>query len=145
MSRPLRRSVFALAIFSAMPLLVACPKKDPPAPDAAPPPPEPDTGPTVIAPLEEDAGTPDADAEAGPKLTGKPVNTNVARLKQCCAQLSSEAKRLGSSPEAGFFSSAAQQCMTMATQAGSTGNVPELGALRTLLAGRTIPPICAGF
>jgi hypothetical protein len=70
---------------------------------------------------------------------------NVARLKQCCAQLSAEAKRLGPSPEAGLLNNAAAQCMAIAAAAGPNGTAPELGAIRTLLAGRNIPPICAGF
>jgi len=60
-----RKVLFAVAIFSAMPLLVACPKKDPPPPDAAPPPAEPETGTVVLAPLEEDAGLDAADAADG--------------------------------------------------------------------------------
>lgn len=143
-----RRVLFAVAVFSAAPLLVACPKKETPVVvDAEPPPPPPveDSGPLVIEPLEpEDAGV-DADAEPPKKLTGTPVNTNVARLKQCCNQLAAEAKRLGPSPEAGMFQQAAAQCSAMATAAGPSGNAPELGALKTLLAGRTIPPVCAGF
>ncbi len=70
---------------------------------------------------------------------------NLARLRQCCAALAAEAKRLGSSPEAGMINSAAQQCNTLVAAAGPSGNAPELGALKTLLAGRNIPAICAGF
>jgi hypothetical protein len=140
-----RRAVLAMFVFCAMPLLVACPKKDPPPPDAAPPPPpDPDTGATVLVPLEEDAGA-DADADAKKVFTGKPVNTNVARLKQCCNALSAEAKRLGASPEAGMFTNAAAQCTVIANGVGPNGNAPELGTIKTLLAGRTIPAVCAGF
>jgi len=140
-----RRALFAIFVFSALPLLVACPKKDPPPVDAAPPPPpDPDTGATVLVPLEEDAGQ-DADADAKPKFTGTGVNTNVARLKQCCNALNAEAKRLGASPEAGMFSNAAAQCTVIANGVGPQGNAPELGTLKTLLAGRTIPAVCQGF
>lgn len=134
------RKVFALAVFSAMPLLVACPKKDPPPVDAAPPPvPEVDAAPAVLVPLEEDAGE-DADAaEAGKKFTGTPVNTNVARLKQCCAAIRKQAQ---GAPE---LTAAAASCDQLAANAGPSGNAPELGALRGLFGGRTIPPICAGF
>ena len=97
MSASLRRSVFAAAVFSLMPRLVACPKKDPPPVDAAPPEPvvEQDSAPIQIAPLEEEDAGEDAgeDADAGKKYTGKAVNPNVARLKRCCAALSAEAKR----------------------------------------------------
>jgi hypothetical protein len=141
-----RRTLFALAIFSALPLLVACPKKDPPPADAAPPPPpEPEASTLVLAPLgEEDAGA-DADAEAGKKATGPYVPTNVARLRQCCNQLRTQARAMGASPEAGMLIAAAAQCDGLAAQAGPNASAPELGLLRTALAGRNIPPVCAGF
>jgi len=95
--------------------------------------------------MEEDAGEVDAGVDAAVKATGRAVNTNVARLKQCCSALSAEAKRMGSSPEAGMFASAAAQCSTLAGQIGPSGNAPELGAIRGLLVGRNVPAICAGF
>ena len=142
-----RRALFAVAIFSAMPLLVACPKKDPPAPDAAPPPPpEPEASTLILAPLEDDAGADaDADADAAKKATGPGVSTNVARLRQCCGQLRIQAKALGASPEAGMLLQGAAQCDVLAAQAGPGANAPELGILRTALAGRNIPPVCQGF
>jgi hypothetical protein len=70
---------------------------------------------------------------------------NMARLAQCCNALSAQAKALGASPEAGVIASAAAQCLAMVKAAGPNGNAPELGALKTLLAGRSIPAICAGF
>jgi hypothetical protein len=141
------RTIFALAIFSALPLLVACPKKETPAVDAAPPPaPEPDSAPLVLTTLEEDAGADaDADADAAKKATGPGVPTNVARLRQCCGQLRTQAKAMGASPEAGFLTSAAAQCDGLAAQAGPGASAPELGILKTALAGRNIPPVCAGF
>jgi hypothetical protein len=148
MSLSPRRSIFALLMFSAVPLLAACPKKEQPATvDAAPPPPPPaEDAQTVLVEMVEDAGPDVADAaDAKPKYTGAAVNTNVARLKQCCNQLAAEAKRMGNSPEAGMFTAAAAQCNTIAAQVGPTGTAPELGALRSLLAGRTIPAPCAGF
>jgi hypothetical protein len=144
LSRP-RRTLFALAVFSAMPLLVACPKKETPVADAAPPPPpEPEASTVVLTPLEEDAGA-DADADAAKKATGPGVPTNVARLRQCCGQLRTQAKAMGASPEAGYILSAAAQCDGLAAQAGPGASAPELGILKTALAGRNIPPICAGF
>jgi hypothetical protein len=140
-----RRTVFALAIFSAMPLLVACPKKPDPVPDAAPPPPPvEEASTTVLVPIEEDAAV-DVAPDVVKKATGPAVNTNVARLKQCCNALAAEAKRLGNAPEAATLASAAQQCSVLATQAGPSGTAPELGVLRGILAGRTIPAPCAGF
>jgi hypothetical protein len=70
---------------------------------------------------------------------------NLARLRQCCTALAAEAKRLGSSPEAGMLNSAAAQCTTLVNAAGPTGTAPELGAIRTMLAGRNVPAICVGF
>ncbi len=140
-----RKVLFAVAIFSAMPLLVACPKKDPPPPDAAPPPAEPETGTVVLAPLEEDAGLDAADAADAAKKLGPGVPTNVARLRQCCGQLRVQAKALGASPEAGMLLAGAAQCDSLAAQAGPGANAPELGILKTALAGRNIPPVCQGF
>jgi hypothetical protein len=146
MSLSPRRAVFALAIFSAVPLLTACPKKDPPPIDAAPPPPPPEDVQTQLLPMEpEDAGMMDADADAKPVYKGPGVNTNVARLKQCCNALGAEAKRMGSSPEAGMFTAAAAQCNAIAAQVGPSGTAPEMGVIRNLLSGRTIPAACAGF
>ena len=79
------------------------------------------------------------------KAAGGGGGGNLARLRQCCAALAAEAKRLGSSPEAGMINSAAAQCNTLVAAAGPSGTAPELGALRTALAGRNIPAICAGF
>jgi len=70
---------------------------------------------------------------------------NLARLQQCCAQLATQARALGASPEAGMLASAAAQCSALVAAAGPNGNAPELGALRTALAGRNVPAICAGF
>jgi hypothetical protein len=145
MRHSVRRSLFAVAIFSAMPLLVACPKKETPVPEAAPPPPPEEASTTVLVPLTDDDAGGDADAEAGKKPTGPGVNPNVARLRQCCGALRGQAKALGASPEAGMLLGAAAQCDTLASQAGASGTAPELGVIRGLLAGRNIPPVCAGF
>lgn len=141
-----RRIVFALAVFSAMPLLVACPEKKVPwVAEAAPPAPEPDAAPLVLTTLEEDAGADaDADADAAKKV-GVFVPTNVARLRQCCGQLRVQAKALGASPEQGLLLGAAAQCDGIAAQAGPGTSAPELGILKTALAGRNIPPVCQGF
>ena len=76
---------------------------------------------------------------------GQGGNATVIRLRQCCAALGAEAKRLGASPEAGMIAAAAAQCNTLAAAAGPNGTAPELGALRSLLAGRNVPAICAGL
>ncbi len=143
--------VFAqFPLVASVPLLAGsgCKKDPPPVVDAAPPPPTSapeDAAPVQIAPMEEDAGADAADAaEAGKKL-GPYVNPNVARLRQCCGQLRGEGKKLGLSPEAGFFNAAAAQCDGIAAQAGPSGTAPELGILRTALQGRVLPAACSGF
>ncbi|HVH46245.1 MAG TPA: hypothetical protein VM925_28080 [Labilithrix sp.] len=85
------------------------------------------------------------DPSAKGAKTGGGGGGGLARLQQCCTQLAAEAKRLGSSPEAGMLNSAAAQCTTLVKAAGPTGTAPELGAIRTMLAGRNIPAVCAGF
>jgi hypothetical protein len=143
MSLEPRRALFAVAVLSAVPLLVACPKKETPVViEAGPPPVVEEAGPTVIAPLEElDAGV-DADAAPPKKFTGPAVNPNTARIKQCCNALRAESKKQGNPPE---FGAVIGSCDQMAAAAGTTGNAPELGALKGLMAGRTMPAVCAGF
>jgi hypothetical protein len=95
----------------------------------------------------DDAG-PDVDAaEAGKHLGGGPaVNPNVARLKQCCAALSSQAKALGNSPEAGQLNVAAVTCNQFAAGLAPNANVPELAPFKQLLKSvKAMPPICAGL
>src|SRR5437868_11132442 len=88
-------AVFVFALVAGVPLLAGCPdKKTTPVVDAAPPPPE-DVQ-TTLVPMDTEDASADADADAKPKYTGPGVNTNVARLKQCCNQLAAEAKRMGS-------------------------------------------------
>lgn len=70
---------------------------------------------------------------------------NLARLAQCCNALAAQARAMGPSPEAGMVLAAAAQCNVIVQQAGPNGNAPELGALRSILAGRNVPAICAGF
>ncbi len=101
------------------------------------------TLPSLEPPPEEDAGVVDAGTDAAKK--GVVLPTNVTRLKQCCAQLAVEARKLGASPEAGILLGAAGQCNALVSQAGASGTAPELGAIRTALKGRTVPPVCAGF
>ncbi|CAN5921162.1 hypothetical protein BH11MYX4_BH11MYX4_51990 [soil metagenome] len=80
-----------------------------------------------------------------PKKPATGGGGNLARLQQCCQQLAVQARALGASPEAGLLLSAAAQCTALVQAAGPSGNAPELGALRAILAGRNVPAICAGF
>lgn len=72
-------------------------------------------------------------------------NNSLARLRQCCAALGAQAKQLGSSPEAGLIQTAAAQCMALVNAAGPNGNAPEISAIKTMLAGRQLPAVCAGL
>lgn len=139
-----RRMLFALAVFS-IPLLVACPKKETPQPpEAAAPPPVEEASTTNLVPLEEPDAMVEDVVEAGKKL-GPGVPTNVARFKQCCNQLSIQAKAMANSPEGGMFQQAAAQCNAMAASLGPNAQAPEMGAIKAVLAGRNIPAVCAGF
>jgi len=127
-----RRTVFALAIFSALPLLVACPQKTPPVVDAGPPPPPPEEASTqVLVPIEEDAGIDAADADAGKKVVYAPPS-DAARIRQCCAAIKRQA---GTAPELGVI---VATCENAAAHAAA-GPSPELQALKAALAGRPIP------
>ncbi len=149
MATSVHRSLLLTAAFCALPFVVGCPKKEPPQVVEATPPPEPapvDAAVTVLEPMEDEVvADAAAEASAPKKPTGTGTSTNVLRVKQCCAQLRTQAKLLGASPEAGLLMSAAVQCDTLATQVGPGGNAPELGVVRGLLRGRTLPAACASF
>jgi hypothetical protein len=138
--------VVAFAVFGALPLAVACEHR-PTVVDAGLV-----ATATVDAWVEDAADAADAwdawdaaDAADAAKKPGVGLPTNVVRLKQCCNQLRIQAKAMGVSPEAGLLLGAAAQCDTIAAQAGPSGNAPELGLLKAALAGRNVPPVCAGF
>ncbi len=146
-SRRLAKLLFTVAVFGALPLAVACENKHNVI----------DAG--LIATSTVDAAVVDdaadaadawdawdaADAADAAKKLGVGLPTNVVRLRQCCGQLRIQAKAMGASPEAGFLLGAAAQCDTIAAQAGPNGTAPELGLLKAALAGRNVPPVCAGF
>lgn len=70
----------------------------------------------------------------------KPSGGGGASLALCCKAIADEAKRQGNAPE---LTAAAAQCTALA-QTAANGNAPELGVLRTMLAGRKLPG-CTGF
>jgi hypothetical protein len=140
-----RRVLFVLACTGVIPFLAGCPeKKTPVIIDAGAPPPEVPTQ-TNLVPMEEDAGTPDADAEAGPVYKGPGVNPNVARLQQCCNALAAQGKQNANSPEGQMILSAAAQCSAAAKNVGPNGTAPEMATIRQLLKGKTLPAACAGL
>lgn len=135
------RTVSLVSLLAAVALLAGCPKKkEDPAPIPPPTVAVPvNTAPADLVPVEEDAGF-DAGVDAADAAKpGIYVPTNVARLRACCAQIGSEARKLGMSPEAAVLAGVAVQCNAMAGQVGPNGNAPELGTLRNLLKGHTIP------
>jgi hypothetical protein len=75
------------------------------------------------------------------------LTSNQARAKQCCNALRTQAKALGSSPEANILMGFAVQCDAVAMQIGPTtgGQAPEFAALRTLLQGHSMPGVCSGL
>jgi len=140
-----RRVLFVLALTGVVPVLAGCPKKETPIVDAgAPPPPPTDTNVNLV-PMEEDAGTPDADAEAGPVYRGPAVNVNVQRLTQCCNALATQAKQNANSPEGQMVLQVANQCTAAAKNVGPGGTAPEFAIIRQMMAGKTIPAACQGM
>jgi hypothetical protein len=136
--------VLLLACASLVPVIVgACKKPEPAVVDAGAPEPVPtDAAPTVLTALEDDAGVDSGPDAAVVHHTGPGLNTNQARVKQCCAELS---KMGGTDP---ILHSLAVQCNTFAMQLGPTsgGQAPELGPLRQLLkTSPKIPPLCQGL
>src|SRR4051812_45484895 len=130
MRRSFRRTFFGIGVFVAIPLVVACgDKKKPYIVDAGLVATAPPVDATVI--LDEIDAADAADAADAHKKVGVGVNTNVARLRQCCGQLRVQAKALGVSPEAAALTQAAAQCDGIAAQAAPGANAPELGILRT--------------
>ncbi|MBL8608257.1 MAG: hypothetical protein JNL38_13115 [Myxococcales bacterium] len=149
--RKVFRSVFVmLAPLGLVPTLAACPKKPDPVVDAGAPPPPPaveDAAPLDLQPEGSDAG--DAgDGDAAPdakKYTGPYVPANVVAIRQCCAQISAQAKSLGVSPEAGFLMGLAAQCNQTANAVQANPNSPEVAMFKNAMAGRNLPPVCRSF
>jgi hypothetical protein len=147
MNRTATRLLFTLLTSSSVAILApGCDKKPPPAPVEAPTPPPPpaDTAPVDLKPLDD---APDAAGDvAAPKPRGNyaPVNTNAARIKQCCNALRNKAKALGTAPEAAYITGVAVQCDVFAAQIGG-GTAPEFAQIRAMLKGQTIPAACAGM
>lgn len=143
--RSLRKSLLGIAVFLVLPVIVACgDKKKTVVADAAPVTTAAVDAWVNIAPEEDAADA--ADAADTAKKVGLGVSTNVTRLRQCCGQLRIQARPILATPEGQALLTAATQCDAMASQAGGGGaNVPELGLLRTALAGRNLPAICRGF
>jgi hypothetical protein len=143
------RSLGVVAVGALVAALVAgCPKKEAPLVQEAGPPPAPEpTAPpiTELQPLEDEAGAPgDAAAEAGKRWSGGGggYNANQLKIKACCGTLRTQAKALGSSPEAFQLNALALQCDAFATQMGAQGNAPELNQLRQILKTAKVPLAC---
>jgi hypothetical protein len=130
-------------------ILPACNK--PPAAavfDAGPPAAATDAAPTILVPLDEDAGsTIDAAVAVVKRGVGPALSSNQTRAKQCCNALRTEAKTLGASPEANLLLGFAAQCDLVAMQIGPTSGVqsPEFAGIRQLLKGHSMPAVCSGL
>lgn len=144
----LRKAILGGAVFFVLPVVVACGSKKTAVVDAGLVATASATPTTVNLVPEEDAAVAAdaADAADAGKKGGVGVSTNVLRLRQCCGQLRTQAKPILATPEGQTLLQAATQCDVMAAQAGAKNtSAPELGILKTVLAGRNIPPFCQGF
>jgi hypothetical protein len=142
-------SVAALAcVGGVLALVAACNKPQAAAVfDAGPPPVATDAAPTILVPLDDTATTVDAAVAVVKRSGGPALSSNQTRAKQCCAALRTQAKSLGSSPEANMLTTFAAQCDVVAMQIGPTsgGQAPEFATIRQLLQGHTIPSVCNGL
>jgi hypothetical protein len=140
-------AVVALAGFVGA-LLAGCPKKEAPVVQDAGPPPAPEPSApqvTELAPIEDDGGpAADAASEAGKKWGGGGggYNANQLKIKGCCNAIRTEAKTLGSSPEAFQLNALSLQCDAFAAQMGAQGSAPELNQLRQILKTAKVPLAC---
>lgn len=141
-SRCVRRTLFSCVFALSMPLaLVGCPKKPPPQQEIAPPPPPASTpSVTELAPLGDDAGN-DADAaEAGRKWSGGGGGGGQnAKVLACCAAMRSQAKKLGTSPEANQLIQLASTC-----EQAAKGNAPEFAWVLAAIRSKNVPG-CQGL
>lgn len=138
--------VFLTSLFPIA--ILGCPKKDPPAADAAPAPtPTPTPSETALTPLVEDSGPEDTGVDTGVKYTGGGLTANQLRVKQCCNAIRAQGKSLGTAPEAANFTNAAAMCDQLVGVVGPSaqGQVPELAPVKTMLQGKTLPPLCQGL
>jgi hypothetical protein len=145
-ARTFRRTLTFVAVAVALPVvLMGCPKKEAPAaPDAgAPPPPASTPEVTDLAPLVDDAGA-EAEASAPKKYAGGGGMTgNQVKIKACCNAMRTQAKAMGSSPEAFQVTSAAAMCDQFASQVGASGSAPEFAQIRGMLKSVTLPAACS--
>lgn len=66
----------------------------------------------------------------------------LGALRACCNALATAGKALGASPEGGALVTAAAQCQALVKN-GATG--VEFAAIKSMLAGKPLPPLCAGL
>jgi hypothetical protein len=150
MTRPSIRFAAILLCVLAVPLVAGCPKKEAAVADASPaPPPAPASAPTVteLAPLVEDAGEVIEAAEVHaakrpPSGAVAPANANQTKIRQCCNAMRTQAKQLGTSPEANQMVSLAAACDSLAAQVGPQGTAPEFSQLRQMLQAVKLPNVC---
>jgi len=139
-----QKLLIAIAVAGIVPTLAGCPKKaQPVVVDAEPPQVVVDAAPTVLEPIEVDAGVDAAPEASHHPGGGKPVDPIVGRLAQCCSALSKQAKDNGNPPD---LMPAVNTCNATVQQLKSNPNAPELNALRPLLKMvKNLPGLCAGI
>jgi hypothetical protein len=71
------------------------------------------------------------------------VNSNLARVRQCCAAIRHLGKS-GTSPDGTFMMNVAMQCDIAASQAGPR-QTPDMNGVRQMMRGRVMPAACAGM
>jgi hypothetical protein len=175
MNAPVRPRRLHLAVAAAALLVAGCPKHAAPTTDAdAGSTAAPTASEVHLAPLVETASGSAAPAAPSalpplvePVATGgatKPVATAhatattsatakkpatpsaQAQLKSCCAALRKQAKQ--NAAQAAQLEQAAGVCdglVAAVAGAGSSASMPELGPVKAMLAGLSLPPVCQGL
>jgi hypothetical protein len=69
----------------------------------------------------------------------------VAAIRACCAQIATQARSLGASPEGGMLLGLAAQCNAAAGSIQTNPNSPEVAMFKQAMAGRNLPGVCRSF
>jgi hypothetical protein len=142
-SRSTSQSIALTAALAGLLSLAASACKQPPPAlvDAgAPAPVVIDAAPTVLVPMDDDAGF-DAAVAAVHHPGGPGMSTNQLRAKQCCNALKQQA---GTDPT---LMGVVAVCNSFAAQLGPSagGQAPEFAAVRNMLKGHNMPAVCQGL
>jgi hypothetical protein len=99
---------------------------------------------TELAPLTDDAAA-EAEAAAPKRYAGGGggMTGNQVKIKACCNAMRTQAKQMGTSPEAYQVTAAAAMCDQFSTQVGASGSAPEFAQIRGMLKSVTLPAACS--